>query len=163
VFGYGMAVVGDGRTVAGLRGWLALSSCSHTTAPSATAYASPEPDRWSWVGFSAVLDVLDDATNFELVGEMLGRPPLADVWFHLENKTDDDAFEDAQRRLLVTAVRLAVELDLEAVLAFQGDSVMMRRRRGQVVLYDEWPQWSDPAVLDRLGVPFVTTDRRETY
>ena len=152
MFGYGMGVASRSVKLADLRRWL-----------SEAAGAPSDGDRWTWGGVGVILDPLDDAANFELVSEMLNQPPLADVWFHLDNKVDDEVFEAAQRHMLVTAVRLAVELDLEAVLAFQGEAVMMRRRRGTVLLYAEWTQWSDPAVIGRLGVPFVTTHEREVF
>ena len=115
---------------------------------------------WQEPNVIVALDEPDEDSRAYLT-RALGAVPTVDMWLAVDDRAEYEEFVDAERRALALAVQIAVECDATACLTFETGGVMMRRRSGVVVLYSSWPQWSDPELIARLGVSFVTTEANE--
>lgn len=96
-----------------------------------------------------VADVAHPITA-EVYADLLGRPATARVLFSVENKESEEAYSEGRRRLAVVAATLAELLDAEACLTFQQDRVVMRRTGGELVLFDWFPEWTEPGLREAL-------------
>jgi hypothetical protein len=93
----------------------------------------------------------------EVLAEVLGMPANIQVGFAVNNKSDEPSYERAKAAMTVAAARLAVLADSEATLLYEHDHVFMRRAAGELILFDWWPQWSEPAIRAQLPVPWIMT------
>jgi hypothetical protein len=97
----------------------------------------------------------------EISDKLLGRRATLRVLFDLDNKAEPAAYHEADKLMLLTAARLAVDLDAEACLSFQGEQVEMRRRSGELLIYMATGTWHYPEVLAALPQPWTATDAIE--
>jgi len=101
------------------------------------------------------LRAVDDSSR-EVALEVWDLEPTLRVTFHVQSNAPDEEYAAARRDLSTASAALAVQFAREAVLHFQGDQALLRRRDGVLFLYDWWPEWADAQVAGRLPQPFET-------
>jgi hypothetical protein len=79
-----------------------------------------------------------------------GLDPKISVGFTLDESVPDDEQDAGRRDFSVASARLGEDLDVDAILRFEGNRLMMRRQNGALTLYDWWPDWSHPEVIAKL-------------
>lgn len=87
---------------------------------------------------------IDHPISMETYSALLAGPATAIVSMGVENKGEEAAYHEAKGTMLVTAARLAVQADAEACMTFQLDKALMRRRSGELCVYDWYTDWLDP-------------------
>lgn len=96
--------------------------------------------------------------NTEDYDETLGGEVLGEVWWSVENRGDQDAYYEAERLLMVTVARMAVDLDASLLFLWGRDVVMMSRLHGELVVYDRFAEWFWPEVEPFLPPHRVSSD-----
>lgn len=96
--------------------------------------------------------------NTEDYDGTLGGEVNLEVWWSVENRGEEDAYLEAERLLLITVARMAVELDASVLLLWERDVVMLSRLRGELVLYDRFTEWFRPDVEPFLPPHVVSPD-----
>ncbi len=84
--------------------------------------------------------------NSEDYDATLGGEAIGEVWWSVENRGSEDAYAEAERLLLTTVTRMAIELDASVIFLWGRDVVMMSRLGGELVIYDRFTEWFRPDV-----------------
>jgi hypothetical protein len=114
-------------------------------------------DRLALPGLTITVREVDHPVSAEVLAEQLGVPATARVRLGVDDTADDDTYAAARSRMAVLAARLSVEADAEACLTFEVEHALLRRHAGVLTVYDWFPEWASPQVLDALPRPWVVS------
>lgn len=84
------------------------------------------------------------------------------ISFSLDRSAPDQEYYAGRRDFTIASVRLAEDLDADALFRHESGRVMMRRQNGSLTLYDWWPDWTDPKTIAALpsGYTLVSDGER---
>ncbi len=79
------------------------------------------------------------------------------ISFWLDEKASEQEQFAGLRQLCITSVRLAEDLGSDAILRYDGDALMMRRKDGTLALRESWAVWADPETVAALPGGYTLT------
>jgi hypothetical protein len=77
------------------------------------------------------------------------------IGFTVDESAPESEQEAGRRNFSVASAELGENLNADAILRFEGNRLMMRRRNGALTLYDWWPDWTRPEVIARLPTGYT--------
>jgi hypothetical protein len=98
------------------------------------------------------------AQGQDLTEEEFGFRPSLDVWFRLDPNVPDGAYVEAKRRLIRAAMIVLRHTSGDAVLLFNGEQVLLRRRTGRLLLNATWREWVSHGLLAEVTLPHELRD-----
>ncbi|MFE1748096.1 SitI3 family protein [Coleofasciculus sp. H7-2] len=85
-----------------------------------------------------------------VIEEAFGFRPTIDVWFQINSNVN---YEGGKHTLLWVTIELLRQISGDAVLLFNGESIIFQRLAGQLLLNEDWHDWAT-SHLSEVTLPF---------